>query len=242
MSNTSWLLEMVILLTHSDAEKSKKIKELEAAVARLESALHVQNHSLPPPIPPKGLPPSPPRETLSIDSVGPHHTPQPPNHRPPLPYTPKPLRQLQTQACSTPQPPQHPPPEFSQGLPSTSQQTSRLPSSAINKKSLLSVTTVVQNNAELITKEGKMGTIAVALARDSFFGEDVMARCTARGYGDKPGLPLDELMSLKEEVRKLYPNYWNNPVAFEEKWSKCLEAISQACKRIRHKNAKKTKQ
>ena len=43
--------------------------------------------------------------------------------------------------------------------------------------------------------------IAVALARDSFFREDAMARCTARGYGDKPGLP----------------NYWNNPIAFEEK-------------------------
>ena len=45
-------------------------------------------------------------------------------------------------------------------------------------------------------------------------------------------------MDLKEEIRKHYPNYWNNNVAFEEKWSKCLEAISAACKRIRSKMAR----
>ena len=66
--------------THSDAEKAKKIKELETMVAKLESAL--QAHSLPPPIPPKGLPPSPPRGTQSTDGF--IHTPQPPKHRPPL--------------------------------------------------------------------------------------------------------------------------------------------------------------
>ena len=240
-------------------------------VAKLESAL--QAHSLPPPIPPKGLPPSPPRGTQSTDGF--IHTPQPPKHRPPLPYTPQPqaqpydqgcttppfrqpFRQLQNQACSTPQPPRHPPPELSHGSPSTQpphrpppellqgpptrSQTSRLPSSAINKVSLIPVASIIHCNADNIAKEGRMGTIEVALARDSFFGEDVMAQCTPRGYGDKPGLPLDELMLLKEEVRKLYPNYWNNPVVFEEKWSKCLEAIGQACKRIRHKNAKKTRQ
>ena len=190
-------------------------------MATLESALHA--HSLPPPLPPKRLPPSPPRGVQSIDGV--RGTPQPPNHPPPLPYTPQPQRRLQNQACitpplrhplrqlqnqaySTPQPPQHPAPELSQGRPITQptqhppQQlsqgppttaTSRLPSSAINKTALLSVATVIKNNADHIAKEGRMETIAVALARDSFFGEDVMAKCTPRGYGDKPGLPLDEL-------------------------------------------------
>lgn len=66
-----------------------------------------------------------------------------------------------------------------------------------------------------------------------------MSQCTAKGYGDKPGLPMNELMALKEEMHKLYPNYWNNPVGFEDKWNKCSETISQ---RMRQKRAKKGKQ
>ena len=81
-----------------------------------------------------------------------------------------------------------------------------------------------------------MGALAVALTREAFFGKEVMSKCTARGYADnsdKPGLPIAELMELKEEVRKHYPNYWNNNVAFEEKWNKCLKSVSAACSDIR---------
>ena len=66
-----------------------------------------------------------------------------------------------------------------------------------------------------------------------------MAQCTTKGHGGKPGLPHKELMSLKEEIRKLYPNYWNSPLVFEEKWGKCFEQISQVCNRISAKNRKK---
>ena len=78
--------------------------------------------------------------------------------------------------------------------------------------------------------------MAAVLAREAYFGEEVMARCTAQGYGDKPGLPAAELGAMKEEIRRLYPNYLNNN---EEKWTKCLESISSACKRARAKQAKK---
>lgn len=61
-------------MSYPDAEKSRRIKELEEAVATLESALHA--HSLPPPLPPKGLPPSLPRGVQSVDGV--RGTPQPP--------------------------------------------------------------------------------------------------------------------------------------------------------------------
>ena len=47
---------------------------------------------------------------------------------------------------------------------------------------------MVHNNADLVGKEGKMTTLAVALAREALFGEEVMAQCTAKGYGGKPGL------------------------------------------------------
>ena len=226
-----------------------------ATVARLESTLTAllqqTNPSAPPPLPPKGLRPSPKRDPPLI----PAFTPEPPQHPAPVaaytpvaPHYPAPLN------AYTPLAPKHPAPlaEASQHLPppppppppektEATNSTCRLPSSAIQKGSLTSVTNVVQNNADVVGKDGRMGAMAVALAREAFFG-DVMSQCTAKGYGDKPGLPMNELMALKEEIRKLYPNYWNNPVGFEDKWNKCSEAISQACKRIRQKRAKKGKQ
>ena len=55
----------------------------------------------------------------------------------------------------------------------------------------------------------------------------------------KPGLPHKELMLLKKEIQTLYPNYWNCPIVFDEKWGKCCKQISQACNRIRAKSRKK---
>ena len=233
-------------------------------MARLEASFG------PPAIPPKGLPPSPhlnvdgtgqpassPVNGLSPESSPPplppplpplcpkllsSETPQPPNHPPPtLPITPHapthPPRNLEL--SSTPPLPRHPPPRIP--LRETQEHAgTTLPSSAIPKSSLLPVSTVVHTNADLVGKDGKMTTLAVALAREAFFGEEVMAQCTAKGYGGKPGLPHKEMMLLKEEVRRLYPNYWNSPHVFEEKWNKCSEQISQACNRIRAKRKKKT--
>lgn len=88
---------------------------------------------------------------------------------------------------------------------------------------------VVQANLDLLGKEAKITAMATVLAREAYFGVEVMSQCTAQGYGDKPGLPVAELMALKEEIRRLYPNYLNNSLVFEEKWAKCLESISQAC-------------
>ena len=111
-----------------------------------------------------------------------------------------------------------------------------LSSAAINKSALSSLRDV-ECNSDFLGKESKMGTMAVILAREVYFGEEVMGQCTAKGYGDKLGLPIQELMALKEDMRKLYPQYLNSAVAFEEKWTKCLEAISQACKRARKKQS-----
>ena len=48
---------------------------------------------------------------------------------------------------------------------------------------------MVHTNADLVGKDGKMTTLAVVLAREVFFGEEVLAQCTAKGCGGKPGLP-----------------------------------------------------
>ena len=77
--------------------------------------------------------------------------------------------------------------------------------------------------------------MAGILAKECFFGQDVMLQCTAKGYGDKPGLPIIELMELKEEMRRLYPHFLHSTVEFEEKWVKISESLSQACKRLRRK-------
>ena len=110
-----------------------------------------------------------------------------------------------------------------------------LSSAAINNSALSSLREVVECNSDLLGKESKMGTMAVTLAREVYLGEEVMGRCTANGYGDKPGLPIQELKALEQDIRNLYPQYLNSALAFEEKWGKCREAISQACKRARKK-------
>ena len=46
-------------------------------------------------------------------------------------------------------------------------------------------------------------------------------RGTAQGHGNKSGLPFAEMQKLKGEICKLYPNYLNNRLVFEEKWTKC---------------------
>ena len=38
-------------------------------------------------------------------------------------------------------------------------------------------------------KDGQIRSMALALARDAFFGEEVMTQCTAQGWDDIPGLP-----------------------------------------------------
>ena len=64
----------------------------------------------------------------------------------------------------------------------------RLPSAAINKSALRTVADVIKDNADLLRYEAKMGTMAGILAKEAIFGEDIMVQCTAKGYGDKPGL------------------------------------------------------
>ena len=115
----------------------------------------------------------------------------------------------------------------------------RLPSSAIDKSKLLPASVIIKNNSHL-AKEGTIGTLAQLLARECFFGEGVMVQCTAHGHGDKPGLPIAELMLLKNEIRKTLPQYWNAPQEMELLWSKCTDLISQACKRLRGKKTKRS--
>ena len=108
-----------------------------------------------------------------------------------------------------------------------------LPSSEINKAILSSCESVAHAHHHLCVPS-KVTTLAVKLARKAVFGDNVMRRCTPYGARDFPELPITELAELKQTIRNLFPMYWNKPQEFEVLWTKCVDAIGQACKRLRH--------
>lgn len=75
--------------------------------------------------------------------------------------------------------------------------------------------------------ERRMGALVVVLARDAFFqwGGDGSMYC--KGIQGQTWTTTRWTDGTYEAVHKLHPNYWNNPLTFEEKWAKCLEAISK---------------
>ena len=64
-----------------------------------------------------------------------------------------------------------------------------LPSSVINKDDLTPASLVIKQYEGLAGKEAKMSTLTQLLAKESFFGEQVMVKCTTFGCEEKPGLP-----------------------------------------------------
>ena len=82
--------------------------------------------------------------------------------------------------------------------------------------------------------QGKMGALAVALARECFFGEDVMRRSSVGEWsvGTSP-LVCEGL----EEIKKVFfscNEFQNNKPGFErEVWCKCKAAIDHACNKYR---------
>ena len=81
--------------------------------------------------------------------------------------------------------------------------------------------------------ESKIGVLALKLARQQFFEDNLMKRCTPRGWQNMPALPQAELNMLKVTFLKQFPRFWSCLVGFERKWAVAQEAIAQACKRLR---------
>lgn len=86
-----------------------------------------------------------------------------------------------------------------------------------------------------ILTDSKMSTVAVKLAREVFFGDSVLERCSPRGGGKAPSLPHRVLNTLKMTLFELFPSYWSIPESFEQKWVLAQDAIAQHCKRLRKK-------
>ena len=231
---------------------------------KLESITRIQEYFIhtfqipphvayPQPLPEEGQlpPPLPPKPTSAATSSLPSHPQSHGSLPPPLLPKPTPTGTSWTPTNAyTPLPPTAYgclPPPFATSRPSRpmldhpaqttpAKSLGRLQSSVIDKRVLVPADVVLTKYPGLIGKEGKTGELACKLARESFFGEELMAKCTASGYADKPGLPQAELLELKEIIRKHSPQYSYSPHEFEILWSKCLEAISQCCKILRKKN------
>ena len=91
---------------------------------------------------------------------------------------------------------------------------------------------MVEINHKYASK-GRVSTLALQIARDAVFGEDIMKRCTVMGNREYPGLPRNELFKVKEAIHNLFPELWKVPEEFEAIWSDCVDAIGQGCKRLR---------
>ena len=102
-------------------------------------------------------------------------------------------------------------------------------SSVIEKSKLLRCDTVLDRYSKL-KNESRIGTLAVKLAREVFFGEDVLRKCTVAGCRDLPGLPTKEVGDLKQLMFRQFPAYWNSPATFEPLWTTCVNSINQCCK------------
>ena len=78
-----------------------------------------------------------------------------------------------------------------------------------------------------------MPTLAVKLAKESYFGKQLMKDCTVRGTREQPGLPAEKLAELKQFLQSLFPKMPQHE--FEATWKQCTDSIGQACKALRNK-------
>lgn len=103
----------------------------------------------------------------------------------------------------------------------------------INHEKMSDPQDVVDRNSKLLSKN-KLPTLAVRLAKESYFGPEIMIRCTIRGIGSHHALPCIELDQLKKFLCSLaLPRFVKRNVEFEEVWKLCINAIGQACKQYR---------
>ena len=80
--------------------------------------------------------------------------------------------------------------------------------------------------------ESRMGELAAKLARESFFGKDLMQKSMVMGFKDFPPLPTDSVNTLKQTILSVCPHYQCNRQGFEGIWKKCVDAINHACSKL----------
>ena len=109
---------------------------------------------------------------------------------------------------------------------------SNTPLPSIDKSKLISPDEVVAGHPKLL-KLSKIPTLSVKLARDSYFGKEVMVCCTVRGLSGFHALPVQPLKDLKRYLLQICVPSLTTTLEFEAVWKNCIEGIGQACKALR---------
>jgi len=76
-----------------------------------------------------------------------------------------------------------------------------------------------------------IGKLAIALAKYTYFGPQVMSQCTVTGRGSTNPLDPSKLQRLRENIRSVFPMM--DDEEFKAIWDKCKESIAGACKSLR---------
>ena len=77
----------------------------------------------------------------------------------------------------------------------------------------------------------KVSTLAVKLAREAFFGKELMRQSTVHGSRDLPALPNEKLMELKAVIQTVLKY---TDCEFEQIWKLCEDSIGHACRSLRN--------
>lgn len=97
---------------------------------------------------------------------------------------------------------------------------------------------VIKRNSNLVTAK-KAPQLAIKLAKQCYFGDSILVKCTVAGHRKFNALPTQPLNELKQAIFELFPIYHQNPVSFESLWKDCAESIGQYCKRLRLEEQRK---
>ncbi len=99
-----------------------------------------------------------------------------------------------------------------------------LPSSMISKHDLKTPQEVIRKYHKL-RGECKAGKLSLKLAKEAYFGESLLAKCTVYGCRELPGLPLVDLNELKNTMFLQFGKYWKAVEDFEAIWNACVDSI-----------------
>jgi hypothetical protein len=106
--------------------------------------------------------------------------------------------------------------------------------STTTESSLITPETVIQKYPKYLNT-ANMTRLAVKLAREAYFGTQLMKKSTVYGCTNKPPLPKEDVENLKKFLFSLFPEMRQCPWEFEEKWKRCTDAINHACAILRNK-------
>ena len=77
----------------------------------------------------------------------------------------------------------------------------------------------------------RIGAMSAKLAREFYFGKNLMARSTVYGCRDRPPLPKQQVEQLKVFLMNTFK--FNKGPDFESHWRYCIDAINHSCAAIR---------